>query len=286
MSGLQWMVALAASAQADCPDVPALVQSAEQAVVEDRLYEAANTLKQAETAFSCSPVPQPQILARYWLAQGALSGKNGDEKMAALCFSAAYRVAPEVWFQSYGADLRLLYETTSQTWLGEGEIRIEPPPEGLSSSLDTLDSSFPTKAAEGLHLVQLGASRDSTAYAEFFYLPPEETYLMLSGLDPAVTMAQAQTAESLSPVETAPAPVVQGRQRSPAFAIAGGVAGAAALGAASLAWAQNPKMRDLPEVPESLVELDAAHQRQVISAAVCGSLSGLSLIGFGLYFAL
>jgi len=309
MLSLLWLVALSPLVHAECDDVAALVDSAEQAVIEARTDDAGATLRQAEAALGCSVVPSAALLARMWLAEGTRAYMQGDEKVARLAFAAAARVAPEVWVESYGPQVRQIYKTAAEHDSGTGSVRIHPNPEGWSTTLDGHAVRFPIDAASGLHVVQVGRGAERTEYAEVFYLPRDDTYFILTGLEdtPIVSMASADPEPEIPPV-TEPAvadveipPVTDPAQTeptpleaqplpdptgegfsSPVFLVLGSATAAVAGGAAIAALMQDPNM----EASVNIESLDRTYARQKTFAYTSYGLAGVAVASFGVHFAM
>jgi hypothetical protein len=308
MISLLLFAALTPAIQAECDDVAQLIDAAEQAVIESRTDDAGATLRQAEAALSCAPVPAPALLARMWLAEGTRAYMQSDEKVARLAFAAAARVAPEVWVESYGPQVRKVYDAAAQHDSGVGSVRIHPNPEGWSTTLDGRVVQFPAEAASGLHVVQVGRSAQASEYAEVFFLPRGDTYFILTGLeDTPVTVAQAPTepVEPAEPTVTEPAepavadatPPVEPAQPipaeplpepgpgfdSPILLVVGGAAAVVAGGAAVAAISQNSAMED---EAITLDGLDRAYARQRAFGYTSYGLAGVATVSLGLHFAL
>jgi hypothetical protein len=313
MISMLWMAAFAPLAHADCDDFATLVQSAETAVSGGRVDEAAATLRQAELSLACSPVPSPALLGRMWLAEGTRAYMQGDEKVSRLAFAAAARVAPDLWIDSYGPAVEKIYRTASSHDSGNGSVRIHPNPDGWSTTLDGSAVSFPADAPSGLHLLQVGRSADQTDYAEIFFLPRDDTYFVLTGLEdnPIATVAQVEPeppVEPTPPVEPeAPAeveppavaevvPVPLEAQplpdptpagpgfSSPVFLVVGGAAAVVAGGTAIGALAQNSRMEYSSEL--TLDSHDRTFARQKALGYTSYGMMGLAAAGLGLHFAL
>jgi hypothetical protein len=303
MLSLLWMAALAPLAHADCGDFAALVEAAETAVIENRTDTAAATLSQAEAALGCGPVPSPELLGRMWLAEGTRAYMQGDEKVSRLAFAAASRVAPQLWVDSYGPQVRKIYQAAAAHESAAGSIRIHPNPEGWSTTLDGTAVRFPVDAPSGLHLVQVGRNAQQTDYAEIFFLPAGDTYFILTGLeDTAITsvaaaepaeepaiepvqepVAQVEPAEPGEPLEAQPIPAPSGPGfDSPVFLVVGGAAAAVAGGSALLAMSQNGAMQDAG----ALEPLDSAYARQKTFGYTSYGAMGVAALCVGLHVGL
>lgn len=315
MLSLLLLAALSPLAHAECDDLATLIENAEQAVVEARTDDAGATLRQAEAALTCSTVPAPALLARMWLAEGTRAYMQGDEKVARLAFAAAARVAPELWVDSYGPQVRQVYQASADFDSGQGSVRIHPNPQGWSTTLDGTPVSYPVQAASGLHVVQVGRTAQQTEYAEVFFLPKDETYFILTGLEdtPIVSMTAAEpvptepTPTQPATVEPDPAPAepavaeatpveptpleaqplpdpkpAGGGFSSPVFLVLGGATAALAGGAAVAALMQDPQM----ETAVNVDSLDRIYSRQKSFAYASYSMAGVATASLGLHFAL
>ena len=257
-----------------------------------------------------------------WLAEGTRAYMQGDEKVARLAFAAAARVAPDVWVDSYGPMVKKVYDSAAQHDSGAGSVRIHPDPDGWSTALDGHQVDFPIEVAAGLHLLQVGRGADQTDYAEIFYLPRDDTYFVLTGLEdtpivsldgvaPTVSMGEVDpentsetTPEEEPTVEPAPeepdataqtepqpldaqplpdpTPGGDGDFSSPVFLVLGGAAALAAGGTAALALAQDPQMDTVP----TQEGLDRIYARQRAFGYTSYGMMGVAATGIGLHFAL
>lgn len=163
---------------APCPDVEAQVTEAEAALVEARLADVEAALAEAEAAFVCARPPETQLLARFWLAEGAMYSINEDEAGAADSFAAAHRVAPDHWNASLGEDMRADYEAAAAADPGQGTLRLEPAPRALVGWVDGSSRDFPVDLAAGLHLVQVGPRKQPARFGRIVYLPPGDTLVL------------------------------------------------------------------------------------------------------------
>jgi hypothetical protein len=307
MISLLWFAALTPAIHAACDDVATLIATAEQAVIENRIEDAGATLRQAEAALSCAPVPEPAVLARMWLAEGTRAYMQSDEKVARLAFAAAARVAPDLWVESYGPQVRKIYQAAAQHDGGAGSVRVHPNPEGWTTTLDGRAVSFPVEAASGLHVVQVGRSAEASEYAEVFFLPRGDTYFILTGLeDTPNTVAEAPTepppteptfsepaepaiadatppAEPAQPLPVQPLPEPGPGFDSPILLVVGGAAAIIAGGAAAVAISQNAAMED---EAVTLDGLDRAYARQKTFGYTSYGLAGVATVSLGLHLAL
>lgn len=263
---------------AACDDAPLYIERAEQAVLSGRRQDAARALDDARVAWACGPAAESQVLARYWLAEGALVLADGDPVRARLSFSAAYREAPDFWPVDYGIQSFIQYQAAAQEWTGEAGIKLHPDPGARQCLLDGRPASFPTACTAGLHLVQIGQDPEAMELAAFVAVQPGETFLLLTELAPPGETRTDQPATA-----SAPRPVGHRVRRHPshppALLISSGLSAALAGGAAWMAVRQTAVM----ESTTSEAELHQAFARQQTYAQATWALGGLSATGLGLY---
>ncbi len=280
MSVLVLALALAAPVQANCDDAEDFVARAEQAVLEERLDDAAGALRDAEVAFSCGPLADTDLLVRFWLAQGARETKAGDVRAAQLSFRSAAMLAPDHWPIDYGIKPFIQYKAAAELWLGQGSVQLHPDPGERVTALDGVVVSFPAPTLEGLHLVQVGGSAEAMEFASIVRVQADEPTMVLTGLPaPGDPVADLGT--------DAPEPVVKivtdkRRKARIGALVLGGVAAAAAGGGAVLTRAQDDVMRE----QTTQADLDGIYARQQAFAAGTWGLAGLSVVGFGVAIAL
>ena len=163
-------------------DPSAQVRSALAQLLSGALDQARVGLQEAERAFGCGASADPASLARYWLVEGALLSKSGDESAAKDSFSAARRVAPDLWLPDLGPSARLLWESALAPD-GAGELSLEPPPGVRPVWVDGALVSGSAVPA-GLHLVQIGGGGPSPSveFAAIVWVDAGITALVRSGL--------------------------------------------------------------------------------------------------------
>ncbi|MBN1337213.1 MAG: hypothetical protein JXB39_14740 [Deltaproteobacteria bacterium] len=267
-------------ARAACEDVSVLVKDLEQATLEGRTEAVQEALGALRVAFGCGPQADPTLLGRMWLAEGVHAARTGDPRFASIAFASAARVAPDVWNDAYGPEVRSMYDAAVAKRPGEGQVRVSPVPEGYVTALDGTQVSFPTRTLEGLHVVQVGPSGNRAVYASVFYLPPGETFFVLTELgDARPSVAEAPTPAQIPAAPVAPVPA---RRPARAWLVSGGVAAALAAGSALLAVHQDAAMEEATRMDD----LDAAFQRQKAWAWTSYGCMGLSAVSVGLFFAL
>ncbi len=273
------LVALS-SAHAGCDDVEQYVEHAEAAVLEQRLEDAGQALRDAEVAFSCGPVVRPELLVRFWLAQGARETSLGDVRAAALSFRSASMLAPDHWPIDYGIKPFIQYKAAAELWLAEGSIQLHPDPGERVTALDGTVVSFPAPALEGIHLVQVGANPEAMEFAAIVKVQADEPTMVLTGLEaPGAVLRDgpARTPKPVVKIRTG----TRKKARAAAFVV-GGSAALLAGGGALLTRAQDDVMRE-----QSIqADLDAIYARQQRYAAATWGLTGLSVVGLTVGFAL
>lgn len=164
-----WLWATAAVA-ADCDPNESVVRGLQAWLAKDA-PGARVALDEAVVAYGCSPIAEPQTLARYWLLDGVLLAAAGEREESTGSFAAARRVAPDVWLQQLGPEPRTAW-STAEAPPGTGTIRVDPlPPRGLLW-FDGVSAESPEVPA-GLHLVQVGApDRPEAFFATVVWVDP------------------------------------------------------------------------------------------------------------------
>jgi len=280
------VVLLAGPARAACIDVPIEIGAAERALVDARLDDAGRSLERIETAIGEPPDStegvcarlDPQVLARFWIAEGAMASLGGSSDAAARAFHAASRVDRTQWTNVFGPALRAEWESAAQLEDATGSVALDPaPPPGLSTWLDGLDATFPADTTDGLHLVQLGTD-DLATWGAIVLVPAEETFVVRVPDLPTVAVAPV---EESAVEETAAAEPAHPHARRNAF-LAGGAACLVAGGA--FAVAAEGKDDDIANAGDT-DELEAAHQSQQQLSTVSYALLGLGAAGVVVAFA-
>lgn len=254
--------AMSASAIEPCPDPEASLRAAEDAVVEGRTRDARDRLAEVEETLGCR-TSTPELLARFWVAEGAASFADGDLSSADLSFAAARRVAPELWTQDFGSKARAAW---SASWPPAGRpatgvLELDPHPVQNRGLLDGSPSRWPSETSAGLHLVQLEVD-GQIRFGRFVRVDAGTLELVLSGA--------AEPLPALPPVSNEP--------KDPPDLLALG-AGAVALAGASLAlWAvADGQVRDAPD----LGALRRAQDRKVGFGAASVTLGAVGLLSLG-----
>lgn len=172
-------------AEAACPEPGPALEEARQAVLalEDERSRAA--INQVEAAFACGPWVNSEQLGQLWLivgARAALTNRAGESLDA---FAAANRVAPGLWDEDLGPQLRATYDQASaRSGQAPGEVHLNPVPTGLQVMLDGQRVSPSHLAPGGLHLLQIGPEEGPAVFARIFWLPADELLTIDTGLAP------------------------------------------------------------------------------------------------------
>jgi hypothetical protein len=274
---MPFLVLMAGPARAACVDVTAELDAAERAIVDARLEDAGRSLERIEAAIEapagsvdgvCARL-DPPVLARFWIAEGALASLGGSAEAAARAFRAAHRVDPAQWTTVFGSALRAEWESAAQVEDAPGSITLDPAPADRATWLDGVETVVPVQTSDGLHLVQIGTG-NLAAWGAIVLVPPGETFVVrVPDLPPLPVEVAA---------ETAPA---KPRARQTAF-LAGGAACLVAGGA--FAIAAEGKDDDIADADDS-DELEAAHRSQQQLGAVSYTLLGLGAAGIVVAFA-
>ena len=275
------VVLLASAARAACMDVPIELGAAEGAIVEGRLEDAGRSLERIEAAIGeppdsadgvCARI-DPRVLARFWIAEGAMASLGGSAEAAARAFRAANRVDPAQWTGVFGPALRAEWESAAQREDATGSVALDPaPPAGHSTWLDGLDATFPVDTTDGLHLVQLGTN-DAAKWGTIVLVPAGETFVVRVPDLPPVPVEPVEATTSAQPAHS--------HARRNAF-LAGGAACLVAGGA--FAVAAEGKDDDVANAGDA-DELEAAHRSQQQLSTVSYSLLGLGAAGVVVAFA-
>jgi hypothetical protein len=274
------LVLLAGLARAACVDVTAELGAAERAIVDVRLDDAGRTLERVETAIGAPPSSvdgvcarlEPQVLARFWIAEGAMASLGGSADAARRAFRAAHRVDPAQWTTVFGSALRAEWESAAQVDDATGSIALDPSPPGDRSTwLDGLDSTFPVETADGLHLVQIGTG-DAAEWGTIVLVPAGETFVVRVAELPSVPVQHAAEPTVAQPTNHA---------RRNAF-LAGGAA--CLLTGGAFALAAEGKDDDIANAGDADA-LEAAHKSQEQLSTVSYAFLGLGAAGVVVAFA-
>jgi hypothetical protein len=278
------LVLLASSARAACLDVPTELAATERSIVDVRLDDAGRSLERIEAAIEAPPGSvdgvcarlDPTVLARFWIAEGAMASLSGSADAATRAFRAAHRVDPTQWTTVFGSTLRAEWESAAQLADASGSVALDmAPPTGRSTWLDGIEATFPVHTTDGLHLVQLGTD-DQAAWGTIVLVPAGETFVVRVPELPPLPMAPVEPVEATTATRPAPS-----HARRNAF-LAGGAACLIAGGAFAIAAeGRDDDVADAGDVDE----LEAAHRSQQQLATVSYTLLGLGAAGVVVAFA-
>lgn len=254
-----------------CEDPAALVSQVEQAVLEARFEEARATTDRAETAFGCTGSAEGTLLARLWLAEGAMAHVEGDAGSRDQAFASALRIAPGQWTEAFGDELKALWQAAAGLPRATGTLQVEGLAEGQAAFVDGQPVTVPAELESGLYLVQ--ADGGPPLFTRIVLLPGDQTLVVR--VEPA---AGSDAGEAATLAGNAPE---SKRHRGRWLWFAGAGAGAALAGtSALLATRQDGGM----EQAASVDELDGAWARQRGYGYATYALAGLSAacVGVGI----
>jgi len=169
------------SAQAEeCPDHAAIIDTATQLVLTLRIDEATKVLKQAEQAMACGSAIQPEVLARFWIVEGATQSMGGDAEAARDAFAAAILADSEVWIDALGPQMRTVYDEAASDLTPVGLL--DWTPTDAWAAVDGVPVQSPATIAGGLRLVQIGASTDDIQFAQIIMVSVGTRQTLNSGV--------------------------------------------------------------------------------------------------------
>jgi hypothetical protein len=251
----------------ECEDVAVLVAQAEGDVESFFLAEAESELNRAKIAYGCGPIADPEVLARLWQTEGVTRVMKGEEADSVGSFAASARVAPGVWNENYGPQMRKKYDlAVAEVGQGESQLRLRALPKGFQVVLDGQIAEAPYKTQSGLHLVQAGPPEANAEWARVIDLPPEEQVVVL--VDTGTLAVEGE------PVEVVIVKSYKGHP-SRTIAIVGGVAAVAAGASFVVATVANDrfmkeKVRD--DATAHLMTNRASNVTGIVLGATAGGL--------------
>ena len=239
----------------ECPVPSAVLEEAEQALVDLKIDELPAIQQRLETAWSCSEVARSEDLSRAWLVDAAYLQIRGQKEQATQAWRAAASLSPETWNPRLGGALRGEYEAALQEPAKpEGHLSLYADlPQTLHLYLDGSPQTLPLPIAPGPHLVQVVDRRGNPQAAHFVLLAPAESL--------QIDLDQFSS----------PAPRKRARWRLAASGTAAGLA----IGSAFLAHAQDQAMQNASD----LDTLDQAFTQQKRFAVTSYGLGGLAVTG-------
>lgn len=271
----------AAEPPAPCPDAALAVERATQNVATGRLQDAQGDLRSAEQGWSCGGFADQDLLARYWLAEGALLAAQGDPTFED-SFRAARRLRPEAWDERLGQAMRLRYlaVTAPSQELAGVQVRYEPTEPPADLAVDGARLEIGTIVPPGLHLFQIGRWPDSVELERMLLVQPgDEVVLHRAQGGGTASAAEAEGGESA-------------RRWRPRWGLVIGGAAMAGVGGGLLyaATAQDDRMQEASETfnqsaqtsddaAEAAGALEAAFTRQKILGGLGYGLVGVGVIG-------
>ena len=258
------IVLLASLAVAACPDMDTEVERATAALVSGDFTTARSALQAAESSFGCAKATNTQ-LAHYWLVDGAEAHLKGEVARARASLAAARVIAPDVFDDRLGPDVRATWTAAQPD--GRGTLLLEPPGAALVNGDGV--TVWPVTLPAANHVVQVLGSDGKVRYGRLIRIGPGEDAVVETGL----------AREAASIVDTV-VPVEKTAKKSPALLVLAGVAAAGAAGLAGGALAQGP----IIETSTDVDALDAAFGRQQAFGYSSIALAGVSVVGLTLHF--
>lgn len=257
------LLALSSGARAACDAPVELVAQVEQAVLDARFEDARLATDRAELAFGCTGTAEGALLARLWVAEGAMAHVEGDEAARDQAFASAWRVAPGQWTEAFGEGLKPLWQAAAGQPRSRGTLQIEGLQPGQAARVDGRAVETPAQLDSGLYLVQ--ADGGPPLFTRIVLLPGEQTLVV--HIEPQGQVTAAAAAERTH------------RGRGWWFAGAG-VAAALSGTSAWLATRQDGAM----ETATSIDELDGGFGRQKAFGYATWGLAGLgaACVGVGI----
>ncbi|MEL6346020.1 MAG: hypothetical protein AAFV53_23115 [Myxococcota bacterium] len=246
-------------AQDECPDPAAIADAAKSALLDAEMETAEALMSEAESALGCSGLPEPELLARLWLVEGARLYFLDDTFGAQSAFRSAARLAPSLWFPEFGERLYGVYQQAqSSDALTPAEIRLDAVPEKMQAALNGQPADFPQVVPPGSHLIQI-VERDGTArYARMVMLPPDE----------------------IIDIEVGPLRPVKPTRRWGML----GISGASLIAAGGMAYLANQQSERIEQADSSAALQRTQRQQSALTVASYG-LGGVAVTGGVLFFA-
>ncbi len=281
------LLALLGQARAACPEPVVATEQTVRALIAGDFVEARTTVTQALEGLACTPAT-PDLVARVWLARGALEVLEGSGS-AAPWLAAAHRLAPDTFDARLGPAIREVWEHAT---VAGAALSVEPATPALLDG--TLVNVFPVDCGAGPHLVQVRSPDDTVLFGTVVELLPGEDALLetnLSAADVARLMAR-ETAPVGAPVSVPVSPAATHADTRPATpmprhnrarvalgasaAVTLALGGAAALGA----QAQDEAMESATDIDT----LDEAYGRQKgLAAAAWTGVGAGALLAVGAF---
>ncbi len=261
-----WTLLVAVEARAQsCPGRFGLLAELELSLSEGRFDDARTTHEALLKAFGCGQMAEPEVVARTWLANAMILNTDNAADRADDALRAAGVVAPDLWLDVYGADLRKRWFVLRNDALTPGRIELDPLPEGYVIAVDGQPLAPDGLVSSGLHIAQAGPSLSSIEFSAEVKVTPDEVLVVPTDL----RRRRRVVVDKLQP-------------RVPVFLVLSGVTAVGAATTAGLAANQNQRMREAP----TQQELTAAFRSQRTFGIASYALMGATALGVGLHVAL
>lgn len=243
LSGLAWA----------CPDVAEASEAALRAVDDLYVAEALAHLDRAWEGFGCGPAATPEVLSRFWQAEGAAYLLQGDPERAAASLAAAARVAPDAFHEPLGPEARALFVATPGA---PGLLLLEGLARGERARVD--GQPYAPEQAAGMHLVQVGPLPKAARYARFVEVT-----------------AGGRAVVELPPAPPSAAPGLPDLGRSTWMASGAGLGVVGAGAAFAAAGVAHKAFLATPDPAEAGVHLRRNHAANLAGVALAGAGAGL-----------
>lgn len=249
------LVAPAVAAECEPADLGPLAARAVDLVIEDELDAAAREAWRGLGALECArDVPQPEDLATLWQVLGAVEIYRGEPALADDHLARSAAVHPGWFDDRLGQDVQEIWSAVSAASVPSAGMSVWPVPEGATLYLDgVVRPSTPVALAPGRHLVQV-VQDEALVFHLVLELAEGQQAEIATGLpEPAVarrgpspwligagvaalgaagSYAVASRIDASLPGATTVEDLDEGyfRSRAVGYGVAGGLAGAAAVG--------------------------------------------------------
>ena len=169
-----------AHAEEPCEDPRILVNQAQGDVEGFFLAEAESEINRTKRAFGCSGLPNSDLLARMWQAEGVIQTMQGNADVASLSFAAAERMAPGSWNENYGEEMKGVFAlAAAKVESKPAQLRFKSLPKGSQVAIDGVVQEAPFNLDGGLHLVQVGPPNEVAEWARVIEVPAGEQMVIL-----------------------------------------------------------------------------------------------------------
>lgn len=259
------MIALLASAWAECPPVAPLLDSLQRDLEDVRTTAAREELREARSALACSPVLSPQQAARLHAYTGVLATLEGEADRALASLSSARQLAPGLDLSAFGPSLESAFRAAPAA--PEVPFALEPP---LGPARSAWIDGFPAgdTVQPGQHTIQITDPIEGTLFGTLFIAETGTPTVVPTGLPPhrpapvprpveppppprPASVVVAVGRPSLDPDATAPtaspSPQEPETERSPVLPVIGAVVTAVGVGTLAYSFERGAALKTAPD---------------------------------------